>query len=83
MELWTFVMECNQEDHTHDLSGLGLSSVMSLGYVNSEYYTTKTAVGAGIHPAMNLPLDTKLMVLNEPVLLVIVIYGASKLVRGV
>ena len=75
-------MECNQEDHTHDLSGLGLSSVMSFGSVNSGYCTLKATVGAGVHLTMNLPLDTKLIVLSEPALLVIVIYGASELGRG-
>ena len=81
MELWTFVMECNQEDHTHDLSGLGLSSVMSFDYVDSRYCTIKNTVGAGIHLTMSLLLDTKSIVLNEPALLVIVIYGASGLGR--
>ncbi len=76
-------MECNQEGHSHDLSGLGLSSVLSFGHVNSGYCTIKTAVGAGTHLSMNLPLDTKSIVLNEPALLVIVIYGASELWRGV
>ena len=79
MELWTFVMECNQEGHTHDLSGLGLSSVLSFDHVISGYCTIKTTVGAGIHLSMNLPLDTKSIVLNEPALFVIVIYGASRL----
>ncbi len=83
MELWTFVMECNQEGHTHDLSGLGLSSVLSFDHVISGYCTIKTTVGAGIHLSMNLSLDTKSIVLNEPALLVIVIYGASELWRGV
>ena len=81
MELWTFVMECNREGHSHDLSGLGLSSVLSFGHVKSGYCTIKTTVGAGTHLSMNLPLDTKSIVLNEPALLVIVIYGASKLWR--
>jgi hypothetical protein len=65
------------------LSGLGLSSVMSFGYVNSGYCTIKTTVGVSIHLTMNLLLDTKLIVLIEPALLVNVIYGASELERGV
>jgi hypothetical protein len=83
MELWTFVMECNQEDHSHDLSGPGLSSVLRFGQVDSGYCTIRTTVGAGTHLSMNLPPDTKSIVLNDPALLVIVIYGASESWRGV
>ncbi len=50
---------------------------MSFGYVNPEYCTIKNTVGAGIQLTMNLPLDTKSIVLSEPALLVIVIYGAG------
>jgi hypothetical protein len=50
---------------------------MSFGYVNPEYCTIKNTVGAGIQLTMNLPLDTKPIVLSEPALLVIVIYGVG------
>jgi hypothetical protein len=50
---------------------------MSFGYVNPEYCTIKNTVGAGIQLTMNLPLDTKSIVLSEPALLVIVIYGVG------
>ena len=56
---------------------------MSFGYVNPEYCTIKNTVGAGIQLTMNLPLDTKSIVLSEPALLVNVIYGALELGRGV
>lgn len=72
MELWTFVTECNQS-HRHDFSGPGLSSELCVGHVNSRYCTIKTIVGVGTHLSMNLPLDTKSILLNEPAFLVIVI----------
>lgn len=56
---------------------------MGFGYVSCGYCTIKSTVGAGIQLTMNLPLDTKSIVLSEPALLVIVIYGASALGRGV
>ncbi len=65
MELWTFVTECNQS-HRHDFSGPGLSSELCVGHVNSRYCTIKTIVGVGTHLSMNLPLDTKSILLNEP-----------------